>query len=297
MIVESSCVKKVQHENVKEVETPRHQRVAEASKRKADSPVAPSTSKKKKRNESGSSDSSIVEIFPTAPAPKYDDSNVDDIVVYTQPSQLDLEEEWEQILKTAEKLPDPPVKSLAEAHQIPPGGRFRITTTLKGMSAGNAPLGKELDLKNMLVATCIDCRHVWQYCHFKDSISDEVRRQRKFEGSVEEEDEDDISQGGAYNYLCSKEENDKLMTRLGEASSSEIEYDVMNCFIDRSFVHICPACKSFNKPDSLIQLVPSFFYQLHFKSAQEADSCLHVLACGVHAVILIRLNLFFIHKY
>jgi hypothetical protein len=189
-------------------------------------------------------------------------------------------------------IPDPFVLTMTEVEAIQPGGRFRISTAIRIMTSANKQTSRQMDLENLLVATCFECNHIWQYHHFKNSISESVKRQRRL-SSTDDVYEDDETQGGAYNYLCSEEIHACNMNKLVETGDSKgLEYDVFDCFIDRSFVFVCPECKSFKKPDCLIQLVPSFFFRLHANSLQDESKCLHILATGVHAVKIFHLILF-----
>jgi len=283
MIIESSVVRRIQHRENK-VESPQQQRVAEVIKRKAESPVAPATSKKKKRNASSSSDSSITDVM----------SDSDESIIELVPSsQLDLEHQY-RLVEESITVPDPFVMTMTEVEAIQPGGRFRISTSIKSMTSINQQTSRQTDLENLLVATCFECNHIWQYRHFKNSISERVKRQRRISSS-DNDYEDDETHGGAYNYLCSEETHARNMTKLVETGDSKgLEYDVLDCFIDRSFVFVCPECKSFKKPDCLIQLVPSFFFRLHANSLQDESKCLHILATGVHAVNFFFLKCFFL---
>ena len=124
----------------------------------------------------------------------------------------------------------------------------------------------------MLIAFCSECKRIWQYDHFKDSISRRVRRKKKTRPSG-------LVAGDAIqviNFLCCEQEHSR---NCQQADPDCLEYDEAR-FIDYSYAFVCPLCKHSGIPDSLCQLVPSFFFWLHITYE---GTCLHVMASGVHA--------------
>ena len=100
------------------------------------------------------------------------------------------------------------------------------------------------------------------------------------------------------NFLgCEQEDHEATMKFLREDPSPDLkayDYDE-NEFMDRSYFYICPLCSQRGLPDSLIVLDPGFFFVLHLKDANresesdqpESETCLHVMATGVHAEYLL----------
>lgn len=176
--------------------------------------------------------------------------------------------------------------NLAQKHTIKPGERFRITARISELLPKQSTTSSSA-LDSLLVAFCEKCNHLWQYYHFIDSISRRVNPSRNpFLSSTESEIDDFDS--GVINYLCDEEEHDRNMHLLAECENPDILADVFeideNVFMDRSYVYICPMCKSRGIPDTLCALKPSFFFWLHAtENIAENSTCLHILASGRHA--------------
>ena len=163
------------------------------------------------------------------------------------------------------------MKSLSDVESIQPEERFRIKAHLADVLP-RLPDGGVPSLDSLLIAFCSECQRIWQYDHFKDSISRRVRRKKKTRptGSAGS----DASQ--VINYLCCEEEHTQ---NCQQADADCLEFDEA-CHIDYSYAFVCPLCKNSGIPDSLCQLVPSFFFWLH---VSYEDTCLHIMASGIHA--------------
>lgn len=244
---------------------------------------APKSRRVRMSSEDSSSSSSIVEIFQEC-SQDSQDSDKESIVVFDPLSQ-DLEKFFcavesagPQELYSMTNLDGEPNDQLGE--------RFRITAQLNGILPQQLLTeDRPIELKNLLVAFCTECKHLWQYKHFIDSISMRVCKPRnppKLPKKLVAQEED----GRVINYLCSEEEHDRNMRLLAESQYSnkdQLESDD-KLFKDYSYYFICPLCKSRGIPDTLSQLQPSFFFWLHFsQQVEQVTNCFHVMASGVHA--------------
>ena len=221
------------------------------------------------------------------------ESDGSSVIALTQPVTLEEQVRLYGMLQQQERNG----VSLSEVNDIPPDQLFRITTRITQGSISPVPRGGS-PLEGILVAVCRECRHMWDYCHFKvilkkkknpsplfhpsliqifcflfqDSISEKVRRPRKPSKAANKRSEFQViatdKSNAIVNHLgTTKAEHDVLMRSLRESPTilqdvKLLDYD-FNEFIDCSFDYICPACKRLGKPDSLIPLEPTFFLRLH----------------------------------
>ena len=82
----------------------------------------------------------------------------------------------ERFRKVAESVPSEHIRRLREAEErIPPGGRFRVNSRVTNIAGHSDPALNGV-MESLLVAVCGECRHLWQYHHFRDSVSRKVRR-------------------------------------------------------------------------------------------------------------------------
>ena len=162
--------------------------------------------------------------------------------------------------------------NLEEVDSVQPGERFKLTARINELLL-KQPTDDIAGLKNLLVAFCKECSQEWQYSNFVNSFSERGihPRNRSLTAAESEEEESDF---GAINYLCSEEE----YTNHHELESNDHDEDVM---MDRSYSFICPTCKSRGIPDVRCALLPSFVFRLH--ATGNDSKCLHILASGLHA--------------
>lgn len=172
------------------------------------------------------------------------------------------------------------------------GSRFQVSARIVSILPSCPVEVTPFSLSHLIVAFCMECKRLFHYEHFKDSISKKNFVSRRIpktptpsNDEVEPTDTDKVT-----NFLCSEEEYVSNMTLL--ANSDDVDLSRYECdedvFIDRSFSFVCPVCKLSNLPDVLCQLQPTFLFSLHlskFKqpSSPTEESCLHVKACGIHA--------------
>lgn len=185
------------------------------------------------------------------------------------------------------------LENLSEIEKIKPGERFRITGRIIGLQPKQSDDELLVDLRNILIAFCFECKHLWQYHHFIDSRSTREYRSRKPPkeptNCSKKKDEGRVS-SAVINYLCSEEEHDRVMQTLTETqfpNFEAFEFDDQ-IFKDYSYCYVCPLCKRRGIPDVLCKLEPTFFFWAHLTQQEnESTSCLHVLASGVHAEYLL----------
>ncbi|KAI9553110.1 hypothetical protein GHT06_021002 [Daphnia sinensis] len=135
---------------------------------------------KNRRDSGGSSSSdSIVEIVQENSREEMsEESEVESVVILDPMSQMDLE----KIFCAVEEahLAKKHLQNLEEETIVLPGDRFRITARIGELlpkaclPANDDPFG----LKSLIVAFCLECRHLWQYNQFIDSVSEQVRQPR-----------------------------------------------------------------------------------------------------------------------
>ncbi|XP_057381586.1 uncharacterized protein LOC130704126 [Daphnia carinata] len=245
--------------------------------------------RKKRRDSGGSSSSdSIVEIVQENCCEEMSqESDMESIVILDPLSQMDLEKIFCAVEEAhfAKKY----LQNLEEMNIVQPGDRFRITARIcellpkACLPASDDPVG----LKSLIVAFCLECRHLWQYNQFIDSVSERVwqPRTQPSASSVEDGETENV----VINYLCSREDHARNIRMLIDGSSSIDDYEFdENIFLDRSYDYICPLCNSNGISHSLCTLKPSFFFRVHAtqlieKINSQNSTCIHILASGIHA--------------
>ena len=237
------------------------------------------SSRGRKRTASEESSVEVVELVGDTNSQSSEDS----IIVYNPESQTDIDAFFSRPPET-----DVYLRALAESAGVDPGARFRLNARILALQP-HKPAGFDLvRLEDLLVAFCSLCRRVWQFCHFSKSTSDRPRRQRP---QSQQEDHQSVTyDDGSHllNYIdCSEEEYRDNLARLHSSETGDNFAGALtsfdrdeSCGLDYSYVYVCPSCKKDGKPDVQCQLQPSFFFWLH---VQHGDSCLHVMASGVHA--------------
>ncbi|KAK4014816.1 hypothetical protein OUZ56_027326 [Daphnia magna] len=242
-----------------------------------------------RRDSDGSSGSdSIVEIVQENSCEEMiQESDMESIVILDPLSQMDLE----QIFCAVEEahLAKKYLQNLEQENIVLPGDRFRITARISELLPkacfpdSDDPIG----LKSLIVAFCLECRHLWQYNQFIGSVSEQVRQPRA-QPSVSSV-EDGGSENVVINYFCNPEEHSRNIRMLIDGSSSidNYEYDE-NVFLNRRYDYICPLCNSNGISHSLCTLKPSFFFRVHAtqlieKINSQNTACIHILASGIHA--------------
>lgn len=108
-----------------------------------------------------------------------DDENAS-VVLLPLSSQPNLELFYRRV---EESVPNEYLGSLAEADSIRPGDRFRVTTQIAALASTNDPQSGLME--SLIVAICSECRHLWQYHHFKNSVSQRVRRTHRWKPPVQ----------------------------------------------------------------------------------------------------------------
>ncbi len=120
-----------------------------------------------------------MEVNPDGNSQESDDENAS-VVLLPLSSQPNLELFFRRV---EESVPNEYLTSLAEADSILPGDRFRVTTQIAALSGTNDPQSGLME--SLIVAICSECRHLWQYHHFKDSVSQRVRRTYRWKPPVQ----------------------------------------------------------------------------------------------------------------
>ena len=123
----------------------------------------PTTSRKRK-----TSDSSCQELSPRVQREaSEEDSDDSSIIVYNPLSQPDLEVFFDAVDSVSEPTLSC-LASVADASLLDVDARFRVRGRVSNLLPRTpSEEGGPLRLKDLLVAYCCECRHIWQYHHFK----------------------------------------------------------------------------------------------------------------------------------
>lgn len=208
-------------------------------------------------------------------------------VIELDPLSQDLEKFFCDVEKSSPLVND--CTDLADAAKFEVDDCFRITARIVELLPKQSPNETKVDLKNILVAFCPECKHLWQYNHFINSVSHRIsksRNPRKMPGKNSTNGDSAWNKNAVVNYLCCEEEHTGVMLSLADSpypNFEAFEWDDL-IFKDYSYSFICPMCKLHGIPDVLCKLEPSFFFWLHLTQVtKESSNCFHVLASGVHA--------------
>ena len=138
---------------------------------------------KKTANVKDSDGSSASELYPARENDSSMESDCcDSVIMFNPVSQMD----FEQLFQSVEKIPPSSsamasrdLMSLSDVVSMRPGEMFYIRAYLSDIQPRCPDSELKVALENILIAFCFECNRIWQYQHFKNSVSSRVRPRRR----------------------------------------------------------------------------------------------------------------------